>query len=57
MRAVLAAGNTDDPNWLEVLDVAVNKLLTDPSLRTRLSMKAGRLVDGKGAERVAEAIL
>jgi UDP-2,4-diacetamido-2,4,6-trideoxy-beta-L-altropyranose hydrolase len=55
--AVLAAGNTDDPNWLEVLDVAVNKLLTDPSLRTRLSMKAGRLVDGKGAERVAEAIL
>lgn len=54
---VLAAGNADDPNWIETLDVAVNKLLTDPGLRTRLSINASQLVDGMGAERIAEAIL
>ncbi len=54
---VLAAGNADDSNWLETLDAAVNKLLTDPALRTTLSTKAGQLVDGKGAQRIAEAIV
>ena len=54
--AVLVAGSADDPNWLETLDIAVSKLLTDGGLRTRLSRTAATLVDGKGAERIAEAI-
>jgi UDP-2,4-diacetamido-2,4,6-trideoxy-beta-L-altropyranose hydrolase len=55
--AVLAAGNADDPDWFETLDVAMNKLLTDPALRIGLSTKARQLVDGKGAQRIADAIV
>jgi spore coat polysaccharide biosynthesis predicted glycosyltransferase SpsG len=46
-----------DPGFAEALPAAFDRLLTSPELRVRLSDTSAALCDGRGAERVADAVL
>ncbi|MGB1548651.1 MAG: hypothetical protein ACPHIA_09005, partial [Alphaproteobacteria bacterium] len=51
-----SAGSAKADDWLERLEKAIRRLLDEPGLRQRLSEKGKKLIDGRGADRVADAI-
>jgi len=63
LRALEALGvirNTGDaraPNWLSNLAQAVQELVENPALRNEMALRAQQLIDGRGADRLAQAIV
>jgi spore coat polysaccharide biosynthesis predicted glycosyltransferase SpsG len=55
--AVVDAGTAGSPGWLDRLADAVRRVSADDALRTSLSRAGRRLIDGRGADRVRDAIL
>jgi len=54
---LVAAGRHDDPDLEERLRAEMRRLAGDPARRAALGSAGRRLVDGRGAERVADALL
>jgi len=63
LRALEALGvirNTGDAqasNWLSSLAQAVQELIANPALRNEMALHAQQLIDGRGADRLAQAIV
>lgn len=55
--ALIFAGDAADPGFVPTLEVAVTELVGDADRRRRLGARARAHVDGRGARRIAEAIL
>ena len=53
---VLDTGAPDDVQWLERVEAAVRTLAGDAAARDEMSRRAQHLVDGRGADRLAQAI-
>jgi hypothetical protein len=56
---MLSAGHyeQDADGCMEAVMEALSRMARDASLREELSKRASKLVDGKGAERLARALL
>lgn len=54
---VVDAGEAGDDRWLDRVAHAVRSLAGDPRARTEMSRRGQQLIDGRGADRVADAIV
>jgi UDP-2,4-diacetamido-2,4,6-trideoxy-beta-L-altropyranose hydrolase len=55
--AALAVGTTDAPRLQEAIEAALRRLGADAALRAAMGARGRALVDGRGAARVAQAIM
>jgi UDP-2,4-diacetamido-2,4,6-trideoxy-beta-L-altropyranose hydrolase len=53
---VMDSGRADRPEWLDVVESAIGILDSRPERRAAMSKAAQSLIDGRGADRVAEAL-
>jgi UDP-2,4-diacetamido-2,4,6-trideoxy-beta-L-altropyranose hydrolase len=50
------SGRADEPDWLDKLERIIEFLASRPLVRTSMSSLAQRLIDGRGADRISDAI-